>query len=84
MVEPTAVEVMAQTLDARVTLISCHPYLIDDHRIVVSGLLQSQRNSSVFSREMPAFDLYYIFTLPLWLFQTEALYWQHQNSKSMN
>jgi sortase A len=42
MVEPTAVEVMAQTQDARVTLISCHPYLIDDHRIVVSAILQSQ------------------------------------------
>jgi len=40
-VAPTAVEVMAQTPDARVTLISCHPYLIDDHRIVVSAVLQS-------------------------------------------
>jgi sortase A len=42
MVEPTAVEVMAPTPDARITLISCHPYLIDDHRIVVSAVLQSQ------------------------------------------
>jgi sortase A len=42
MVEPTAVEVMAQTSDARVTLISCHPYLIDDHRIVGSAILQSR------------------------------------------
>ena len=42
MVEPTAVEVMAQTSDSRVTLISCHPYLIDDHRIVISAVLQSQ------------------------------------------
>ncbi len=41
-VSPTAVEVMAQTPDARITLISCHPYLIDDHRIVVSAVLQSQ------------------------------------------
>lgn len=41
MVEPTAVEVMAQTSDARVTLISCHPYLIDDHRIVISAVLQN-------------------------------------------
>jgi sortase A len=41
MVEPTAVEVMAQTPNARVTLISCHPYLIDDHRIVISAVLQS-------------------------------------------
>jgi sortase A len=42
MVEPTAVEVIAPTQDARITLISCHPYLIDDHRIVVSAVLQSQ------------------------------------------
>lgn len=42
MVEPTAVEVMAPTPDARVTLISCHPYLVNDHRIVVSAVLQSQ------------------------------------------
>lgn len=42
MVEPTAVEVMAPSQDARITLISCHPYLIDDHRIVVSAILQSQ------------------------------------------
>jgi sortase A len=41
MVEPTEVQVMAQTPDVRVTLISCHPYLIDDHRIVVSAVLQS-------------------------------------------
>lgn len=41
MVEPTAVEVMAATSDARVTLISCHPYLVDIHRIVVSAVLQS-------------------------------------------
>lgn len=41
MVEPTAVEVMAPTPDAQVTLISCHPYLVDTHRIVVSAVLQS-------------------------------------------
>jgi sortase A len=41
MVEPTTVEVMAPTSDSRVTLISCHPYLIDEHRIVVTALLQS-------------------------------------------
>jgi len=40
MVEPTAVEVMAPTPDTRVTLISCHPYLVDIHRIVVSAVLQ--------------------------------------------
>ncbi len=41
MVEPTTVEVMAPTSDARVTLISCHPYLVDAHRIVVTAILQS-------------------------------------------
>lgn len=41
MVAPTAVEVMSSTPDARVTLISCHPYLVDTHRIVVSAVLQS-------------------------------------------
>jgi sortase A len=41
MVEPTAVEVIAPTSDARVTLISCHPYLVDIHRIVISAVLQS-------------------------------------------
>jgi sortase A len=41
MVEPTAVEVMAPTPDATLTLISCHPYLVDIHRIVVSAVLQS-------------------------------------------
>lgn len=41
MVEPTAVEVMAPTPDARVALISCHPYLVDIHRIIVSAVLQS-------------------------------------------
>lgn len=39
MVAPTAVEVMDPTPDARVTLISCHPYLVDVHRIIVSALL---------------------------------------------
>lgn len=41
MVAPTAVEVMAPTLDARITFISCHPYLVDIHRIVVSAVLQN-------------------------------------------
>jgi sortase A len=40
-VEPTAVEVMASTPDATLTLISCYPYMIDNHRIVVQGSLQS-------------------------------------------
>lgn len=41
LVEPTAVEVMAPTSDVRVTLISCHPYLIDIHRIIVTAILQN-------------------------------------------
>ena len=41
MVAPTAVEVMAPTPDARVTFISCHPYLVDIHRIVVSAVLNN-------------------------------------------
>lgn len=41
MVEPTAVEVMDPTPDYRVTLISCHPYLVDIHRIIVTAVLQS-------------------------------------------
>ena len=38
-VEPTRVEVMAQTREAVVTLISCYPYLVDDKRIVVTAYL---------------------------------------------
>jgi sortase A len=34
-VEPTAVEVMSPTNHARATLISCYPYGINTHRIVV-------------------------------------------------
>lgn len=34
---PNQVEVMAQTTDPTVTLISCYPYLVDDKRIVVTG-----------------------------------------------
>ena len=36
-VQPNQVEVMSQTADATVTLISCYPYLIDNQRIVVTG-----------------------------------------------
>lgn len=36
-VEPNQVEVISQTEDATVTLISCYPYLIDNKRIVVTG-----------------------------------------------
>jgi sortase A len=39
LVEPTQVEVMSPTPDATITLISCHPYLVDNHRIVVKGSL---------------------------------------------
>jgi sortase A len=41
MVEPTTVEVMNPTSDSRVTLISCRPYLVDAHRIVVTAILQN-------------------------------------------
>lgn len=40
-VEPTAVEVMNQTKQPVVTLISCYPYLVDDQRIVVTAQLQT-------------------------------------------
>jgi sortase A len=40
-VEPTQVEVMAPTVQATVTLISCYPYLIDNKRIVVFAQLQT-------------------------------------------
>lgn len=39
-VAPTRVEVMSQTADATLTLISCYPYLIDNQRIVVFAKLQ--------------------------------------------
>ena len=38
-VEPTFVQVMDQTPDPTLTLISCYPYLIDDQRIVVQAVL---------------------------------------------
>jgi sortase A len=40
-VEPTYVQVMDQTPDPTVTLISCYPYLVDNQRIVVQGRLDS-------------------------------------------
>ena len=40
-VMPTAVEVMDNTTQASVTLISCYPYLKDTQRIVVIARLQS-------------------------------------------
>jgi sortase A len=39
-VEPTQVEVMAQSNESIVTLISCYPYLVDNKRIVVTAVLQ--------------------------------------------
>jgi sortase A len=41
-VEPTQVEVMEQTTQPVVTLISCYPYLVDNKRIVVTSRLQSE------------------------------------------
>lgn len=38
---PTQVEVMDPTPNPTLTLISCHPYLVDNHRIVVSAVLQN-------------------------------------------
>jgi sortase A len=40
-VEPTDGHVMDPTSKPSVTLISCYPYLVDDQRIVVKGLLKS-------------------------------------------
>lgn len=40
-VEPTQVEVLANTLEPIVTLISCYPYLVDDQRIVVTAILET-------------------------------------------
>jgi len=42
-VEPTDVEVMAPTENATITLISCYPYLIDNQRIIVNGVLQTSQ-----------------------------------------
>ena len=39
LVEPTQVDVMAPTTNGTITLISCHPYLVDNHRIIVKGSL---------------------------------------------
>jgi sortase A len=40
-VEETQVEVMDPTSRATITLISCYPYLVDNKRIVVKGMLQT-------------------------------------------
>ena len=39
-VEPTRVDVMQDTPDATVTLVSCYPYLVDKQRIVIQASLQ--------------------------------------------
>ena len=39
-VQPSQVEVMRQTEDSTLTLISCYPYLVDTQRIVVSASLR--------------------------------------------
>ena len=39
-VEPTQVDVMNQTPDSIVTLISCYPYLVNNKRIVVTAYLE--------------------------------------------
>jgi sortase A len=39
-VAPTQVEVMTQTNEAVITLISCYPYMVDNKRIVVTAALQ--------------------------------------------
>ena len=40
-VQPSQVEVMRQTEDSTLTLISCYPYLVDTQRIVVSANLKN-------------------------------------------
>ncbi len=39
-VEPTRVDLLAQSGESTITLISCYPYLVDNKRIVVQGILQ--------------------------------------------
>lgn len=39
-VNPDRVDLMAPTSDNTITLISCYPYLVDNQRIVVQGVLQ--------------------------------------------
>jgi sortase A len=41
-VEPTRVDVMAQTSTKTLTMISCYPYRIDTQRIVVTAVLQEE------------------------------------------
>lgn len=41
-VEPTRVDLMAQTSEKLLTMISCYPYRIDNQRIVVTAVLQEE------------------------------------------
>ncbi len=41
LVEPTQIDVMSQTRDPIITLISCYPYMVDKQRIVVTAALVS-------------------------------------------
>lgn len=41
-VEPTEISVMEPTTEATMTLITCYPYLIDTHRLVVIAELEGQ------------------------------------------
>ncbi len=41
-VKPTQVDVMDQTVEPVVTLISCYPYMVDNKRIVISAYLEEQ------------------------------------------
>jgi len=42
-VEPTRVDLMAQTQEPIVTLVSCYPYMVDNQRIVVTATLDNTR-----------------------------------------
>lgn len=42
-VEPTQVEVLANTQEPVVTLISCYPYMVDNQRIVITAVLDTEQ-----------------------------------------
>lgn len=42
-VEPTRVDLMAQTQEPIITLVSCYPYMVDNQRIVVTATLDNSR-----------------------------------------
>jgi sortase A len=43
-VEPTQVDIMENTSQATLTLISCYPYLVDDKRIAITSRLKTDNN----------------------------------------